>query len=45
MVQEEFEYAKELIRIHKSKSRQHNDQKKKDKRENNDLQNTTQKTN
>ena len=43
MVLEEFEYAKELIRIHKSKNRQHNDQKNKDKRTNNNLQNTTQK--
>ena len=32
------------IRICKSKDRQHNGQKKKNKRTNNDLQNTTQKT-
>jgi len=33
-----------VIRIRKSKDRQHNNQKKKDKRTNNDLQITTQKT-
>ena len=37
--QEEFEDTiKGVIRIHKSKDRQHNDQKKKDKRTNKDLQ-------
>jgi hypothetical protein len=36
---EEFEDTKEVIRICKSKNRQHNGQKKKDKRTNNDLQN------
>ena len=43
-VQEEFENTKGVIRIRKSKKdRQHNvnGQKKKDKRTNNDLQNTT----
>ena len=40
--QEEFEDTKGVIRIHKSKNRQHNGQKK---NKNNDLQNTTQKTN
>ena len=40
----EFENTKGLIRIPKSKDRQHNGQIKKDKRTNNDLQNTTQKT-
>ena len=39
-MQEEFEDTKWVIRIRKSKVRQHNDQKKKDKRTNNDLQNT-----
>ena len=39
-MQEEFEDTKGVIRIRKSKDRQHNDQKKKDKRTNNDLQNT-----
>ena len=33
-----------IIRICKSKDRQYNGQKKKDKRKNNDVQNTTQKT-
>ena len=33
-----------VIRIRKSKDRQHNGQKKKDKRTNNDMQNTTHKT-
>jgi hypothetical protein len=37
--QEEFEDTKGVIGIRKSKDRQHNDQKKKDKRTNNDLQN------
>ena len=37
--QEEFEDTKEVIRICISKNRQHNGQKKKDKRTNNDLQN------
>ena len=36
---EEFEDTKRVIRIRISKNRQHNDQKKKDKRTNNDLQN------
>jgi hypothetical protein len=41
-IQEEFKDTKGVIRIRKSKKdRQHNDQKKKDKRTNNDLQNTT----
>ena len=35
----QFEDTKGIIRIHKSKDRQHNGQKKKDKRTNNDLQN------
>jgi len=40
VVQKEFEDTKEVIRIRKSKKdRQHNGQKKKDKRTNNDLQN------
>ena len=40
MLQEEFEDTKEVIRIRQSKeNRQHNDQKKKGKRTNNDLQN------
>jgi len=40
LVQEEFEDTKGVIRIRKSKTyRQHNDQKKKYKRTNNDLQN------
>jgi hypothetical protein len=39
----EFEETKGVIRICKSKDRQHNDQKKKDKKINNDLQNTTHK--
>ena len=43
-VEEEFEDIKGVFRIHKSKKdRQHNDQKKKDKGTNNDLQNTTEK--
>ena len=37
-------YQREVIRIHKSKDRQHNGQQKKDKRTNNDLQNNTKKT-
>ena len=42
---EEFEDTKEVIRVRKSKKdRQHNGQKKKDKRTNNDLQNITHKT-
>ena len=41
---EEFEDTNGVIRIHKSTNdRQHNDQKKKDKRINNDQQNITQK--
>jgi hypothetical protein len=40
ILQEEFEDTKGVIRIHKSKKgRQHNGQKKKYKRTNNDLQN------
>jgi hypothetical protein len=39
-LQDKFEDTKGVIRIHKSKKgRQHNDQKKKDKGTNNDLQN------
>ena len=38
-VYEEFEDTKGVIRIRKSKDRQHNGQKKKDKMTNNDLQN------
>ena len=41
---EEFEDTKGVIRIRKSKDRQHNGQKKKDKRTNNDLHNITHKT-
>jgi hypothetical protein len=42
---EEFEDTKGVIRIRKSKKdRQHNDQKKKDKRTNDDLQNITYQT-
>ena len=37
-LKEEFEDTKEVIRIRRSKDRQHNDQKKTDKRTNNDLQ-------
>jgi hypothetical protein len=37
----EFEDTKGVIRIRKSKDRQHKSQKKKDKRTNNDLKNTT----
>jgi len=39
MSQEEFADTKRVIRIRKSKDRQHNGQKKKNKRTNNDLQN------
>jgi len=39
-----FEDTKGVIRSHKSNNRQRNGQKKKDKRTNNDLQITTQKT-
>ena len=39
---EEFEDTKGVFRIRKWKDRQHNGQKKKDKRTNNDLQNITQ---
>ena len=39
-----FEDSKGVIRIRKSKDRQHNDQNEKDKGTNNYLQNTTQKT-
>ena len=41
--EEEFEDTKGVIRIRKSKDRQHNGQKKRDKRTNNDLRNTTHK--
>ena len=42
---EEFEDTKEVIRIHKlKKNRQHNGQKKKNKRTNNDLPSITHKT-
>ena len=43
-IQEEFEDNKGVLRIRKSKKRQHNIQKKKYKRINNDLQNNTHKT-
>jgi hypothetical protein len=43
-MQEGFEDTKVVIIIHKSKNRQHNCQKKKDKRTNNDLQIITHKT-
>ena len=44
-IQEEFEDTKEVVRIRKSKKdRQHNGQKQKDKRTNNDPQNITHKT-
>ena len=42
--QEDFEDTKWVSRIHKSKDRQHRGQMKKDKRTNNDLPNTTLKT-
>jgi len=41
--QEQFEDIKGVIRIRKLKDRQHNDQQKKDKGTNSDLQNITQK--
>jgi hypothetical protein len=44
MIWEKFEDTKGVIRSHKSKDRQHNGQKKKNQRTNNDLQNITQKT-
>ena len=45
LIQEEIEDTKEVIRIvYRKKTRQHNGKKKKHKRTNNDLQNTTQKT-
>ena len=44
MSKEEFEDTKGVIKIRKSKDRQHNGQKKKDKRINNDLKNITHKT-
>ena len=45
ILKEKFEHAKGVIRSLKSKKDgQHNDQKKKDTRTNNDLQNITQKT-
>ena len=43
-LEEEFEDTKEVIRIRISKNRQHNGQKKKDKRRKNDLQDITHKT-
>jgi len=43
-IQEKFEDNKGILRIRKSKNRQHNMQKKKYKRTNNDLQNNTHKT-
>ena len=43
-LREEFEDTKEVIRMCKSKDRQYNGKKKEDKRRNNNLQNTTQKT-
>ena len=46
LIQEEIEDTKEVIRIvYRKKNRQHNGKKKKHKRTNNDLQNTTQKAN
>jgi CRISPR/Cas system-associated protein Cas5 (RAMP superfamily) len=45
LIYEEFDDTKEVIRIRKSKKdRQHNGQKKKDKKTNNDIQNIAQKT-
>ena len=44
LIQEKFHDTKEVIRSRKSKDRQYNGQKKKDKRPNNDLQTITQKT-
>jgi len=41
---DKFEDNKRVIRCRKSKNRQHNGQKKKDRTTNNDLQNITQKT-
>ena len=43
-MQEEFKNTNGVIRTHKSKDRQHNDQQKKEQRTNNDLQNTTNKS-
>jgi len=43
MVLEEFEYTKRVIKIRKSKDRQYNVQKKKNKRTNNHLLNTAKK--
>ena len=43
-MQEEFKNTNGVIRTHKSKDRQHNDQQKKDKSPNNCIQNTTQET-
>jgi len=43
-MQKEFVNTKGVIRIRKSKDRQHNGQKNKKKRTNNDLRNITQKT-
>jgi len=44
IIYEEVEDTKGVIRIRKSTDRQHKGKKKKDKRTNNDLQNTSQKT-
>ena len=44
IIEEGFEDIKVVIRVRKLKDRQHNCQKGKDKRTNNDLRNTTQKT-
>jgi hypothetical protein len=44
VLKEELKDTKEVIKIRKSKDRQHNGQKKKDKRTNNGLQNNAQKT-
>ena len=43
-LQEDLENTKSKIRLRKSKDKQQNGKKKKDKRTNNDLQNTTHKT-
>ena len=43
-MEEEYEDTKGIIRIRKSKDRQHNGQTKKNKRTNNDLKKNTQKT-
>ena len=44
LIEEEFEDTKGVIRIRKSKDRQHNGKMKRDKKTNNDLQNNTHKT-